>query len=445
VSEPYQRRTNDDGSKFYEHPTRTEEVPGPDGKSTIVRPARYVSVTTALGIVDKPALVFWSANLAARRAMANLPQLLVAAFKEDDCGRSAARTEPLGCGTCAACTERWVALFHHGEKERRAREGSAVHDILEWWTKTGEWVYRPRDSWGEYAPTLEQIAPYLRRLQEFVEDFGLTPESWLICECTVFHHGLKYGGTLDGVVRVYPRTKKSAEFCARIARSQEIPWDKVVAEGVLVVVDCKSSEGEDAKVYVEAVLQLTAYRFAETMIPAKDSLIEMPMLATDGAVVLQVRPDGYRFRPVLTDGRSMKAFRAVLDLHRWHSEWGEYSTQVQAFPKPDDWTWQPQTFERATMPGRGLCGCPLCDDPAEPSCSFGGARPPGPHTREVGVDGEPVAKMAAPRKRPSAAAKKAAKAAEDPPARRSSTIASLTPKMSGTGVRHTIDDADIPF
>src|ERR1041384_8264843 len=102
-------------------------MPGPDGRSTIVRPARYVSVTTALGIVDKPALVFWSANLAARRAMANLSQLLVAAFK-DDCGRAAARTEPLGCGTCAACTERWVALFHHGEKERRAREGSAVHD-----------------------------------------------------------------------------------------------------------------------------------------------------------------------------------------------------------------------------------------------------------------------------------------------------------------------------
>lgn len=404
--EPYQRRTNDDGSKFYEHPTRTEEVPGPDGTSTIVRPARYVSVTTALGVVDKPALVFWSANLAARRAMQNLPRLIADVFK-DDCGRAAARTEPLGCGTCSACTERWVALFHHGEKERRAREGSATHDILEWWTKTGEWVYRPRDSWGEYAPTPEEIAPYMRSLQAFVADFGLTPESWLICECTVFHHGLKYGGTLDGVVVIFPRTKASAEFCARIAHSLDIPWSKVVAEGIRVVVDCKSREGEKAAIYVEAVLQLTGYRFAETMIPAKGSLIEMAMLATDGAVVLQVRPDGYTFRPVLADGRAMAAFRAVLDLHRWHSEWGDYSTQVQAFPKPPDWTWEPPT-----VPG------------AEP------------------------AKKAAAKRAPRGAAKKAAKAAADGATagrQPSATIASMAGKMSQPGARHSIDDGAIPF
>lgn len=382
-AEPAQRRTNDDGSKFYEHPSRTEDVPQPGG-SVLVRPARYVSVTTALGVVNKPSLVFWSANLAAQRAMGNLPKLIGAARREG-CGRARARTEPLGCGECAECVEFWVAIFHHGEKERRAREGSAAHDVLEWWILSGEWRYVPRPDWGEYAPTPDEMAPYLASLQAFIADYGLTPESFLVAECTVFHHVLRYAGTLDAIVEFRPVTKKAAELCARInhqyagTAGSSTPPDAPVR----LVVDLKSREGDGAAVYVEYTLQLGAYRFAETMLPKRASAdMETAMFATDGAAVLQVRPDGYTLRPVVTDGQTLKAWRAVLDLSHWHSTLGELSTQVQAFPKPDGW--KAPTWERATDPTGILCGCPYCDDPNDARCMFApGPRPVGRHTKTV--------------------------------------------------------------
>lgn len=335
MAEPLQRRTDDDGGKYYEHPSRTEQIPEGGGGMVTVRPRRYVSVTTALGVVHKDALMFWSANLAAERAMANLPALIGAA-RIDDCGRSRARTDPPACKVCTACIEAWVALFHVGEKERRGREGSAAHDVFELWIKTGEWRYTPNPDYGEWAPTAEVMAPYIQRLKEFIADYGLSPEDFLAAECTVWNHTFGYAGTLDAIVVIRPVTKKAAEFCARINLPLGLPLDSPVT----VLVDLKSREGEDAAIYPEYTLQLTGYRYAETMTPKFAAAeMERPMIATDAAAILQVRPDGYTFRPVLADGKSMKAFRATLDLYAWESERGAYSTQVQAFPKPDGWKW----------------------------------------------------------------------------------------------------------
>jgi hypothetical protein len=309
---------------------------------------------------------------------------------------------------------------------------------------------------------MEEIQPYLTALQAFIVDFGLTPASWVVCECTVYHHGLKYGGTLDGVVDVKPTTRKAADFCARVGLAAGIAPERLTTGGVRVIVDLKSREGEDAAIYPEYVLQQTGYRFAETMMP-KLGLIEMPMLATDAAVILQVRPDGYTFRPVLADGRTMAAFRAMLDLHRWASEYGEYSTQVQAFPRPAGW--KAPTWERATPPTGGLCGCAYCDDPADGRCMFGGFRPQGPHTRTVDRDGNPVTPTKRPRKaaapidpdapvkpaatRPRGAARKAA-ATTTAGRQSSATIASLTGgaaadtnPMGRPGAM--LRDEDIPF
>ena len=430
MAEPLQRRTADDGGKYYEHPTRTEEVREGGGEMVTIRPARYVSVTTALGVVHKDALVFWSANLAAQRAMENIP-MLIGAARIDDCGRSRARTDPPPCKVCAKCVEAWVALFHVGEKERRGREGSAAHDVLERWILRGDWVYEPRADWGEWAPTQEEMAPYIRRLQEFIQDYGLNPESFLVAECTVYNHTHRYAGTLDAIIVITPVTKKAAEFCARINLPMGTPLDSPVT----VLADLKSREGEDAAIYKESVLQLTGYRYAETMMP-KGAAAEMerPMLATDAAVILQVRPDGYTFRPVIADGKSMKAFRAVLDLHAWESEHGSESTLVRAFPKPDGW--KPPTWERATLATDGtLCPCVGCDDPDDSRClaQHDAVRPVGKHTKTV----KPVkvAKTAvAPRKRAPRAAPGAVPT--------SATMASMAPqRVAGS----EIDPDSIPF
>lgn len=432
MAEPLQRRDYDDGGKYYVHPTRTEEVPQPAG-SVLIRPAQYRSVTTALGIVDKPALKFWAANLAAERSMANLPKLIGAA-RIADCGRARAKSDPPGCKVCAACVEAWVALHHVGETERRSREGSAAHDAFEWWIKTGDWKYVPRPDWGEWAPTPDVMAPYILRLREFIQDYGLNPESFLAAECTVWHHRLKYAGTLDAIVVIRPITKKAAEFCAKINLSLGLPLDTPVTP----LVDLKSREGEDAAIYPEYTLQLTGYRFAETMTPKGGAAeMERPMMSTDAAAILQVRPDGYTFRPVIADGRSMAAFRAALELATWAAEYGPESTLVRAFPRPDGW--KPPTWERATYPDLEvdappyLCKCPGCDDPNDSRCQFGGDRPLGKHTKTV----KPVkaAKAAAaPRKRTPRPAPGAVPV--------SATMASMAPqRIAGSEV----GDGEIPF
>lgn len=444
MTEPAQRRTNDDGSKYYEHPSRTEEVREGGGGMITVRPARYVSVTTALTVCAKPALVYWAANKAAERAMANLPKLIAAA-RIDDCGRARAKSEPHGCKVCAACIEAWVALYHEGEKQRRAREGSAVHDTLDRWVKTGEWAYIPRADWEQYAPTPDEMAPYILTLKTFIADYGLTPESWLIAECTVWHHVLRYAGTLDGVIVIKPITKVAADFCARINAKNELPAD----QPVIVVIDCKSREGDGAAFYKEQPLQLGAYRFAETMTPRRGAgEMEISMLATDGAAVLQIRPDGYTFRPVVTDGNTMKAFRAVLDQYAWDSEHGDESTLVRAFPRPDGW--KPPTWQRATDPTGSLCGCAYCDDPGDSRCMFAGVRPLGRHTKtvpapkpvlppsaKIGVSGgeeKPSPRKRAPRKAPGA---------PSPVGGTSATMASMIDRqrIAGAGV----PDDGIPF
>lgn len=446
MAEPAQRRTDADGRKFYEHPFRTE--PDPD-RPGMQRPAQYLSVTQALDSVNKDALKFWSAGLAARRAMENLPKLLGAVLIPD-CGRAAARTEPYGCSVCEACVQRWVSLFHVGETARRAREGTAAHDVLETWTKTGEWIYRPvltgDPDVDQYVPTQDTMAPYIASLQAFVQDFGLKPESWVVCECTVYHHTLKYAGTLDGIVDIWPVTKKAADFWARIARYGGVPADQPVR----VIIDAKSAEKskEDAAFYPEHSLQQAPYRNAETMLP-KGAAPEMEtaMLATDGAAILQIRPDGCTLRPVMAGGNEMKAFRGVLDLARWELEYGARATQVGTFPLPDGWpTPKNLTWERATPPTGGLCGCAGCDDPADGRCLFGGRRPIGAHTREVDREGAPVAPPVAPvktaRKR---AAKKAAPVPAAAKARTGTPVSPLLGSLAGHRPGGEIRDEDIPF
>jgi hypothetical protein len=481
MAEPAQRRTADDGGKFYEHPTRV------DGTGA---PRRYISVTTALGVIAKPALLHWATKLSARRAMENLPKLIAGARIADECGRTYARTDPPRCGVCVRCVQRWVEIFHIGEKERRAREGSAVHDVIEWWSMTGEIRYKPSEHMFELdgvtrQVTWEQIEPYIQRFEQWVADYGITPESFLVCEATVWHHGDGWGGTTDGILRICPVTAKAARLCARIHAANG-RTGAALDEPVDVVLDNKSREGDQTKreptkkaFYPEYALQSGgAYRHAQTM-TAKLSAFEVDMPKTDGAVILQLRPDGYSFEPVSAGMREYRAFLAALDLFRWQSEHGDASVQVGTFPVPAGWKWPPggptdaammagpPTFERATTPDGKLCGCAACDDPNDPGCLFGGkaCRPPGPHTREVTRDGDPVPpaeappapvkatkRAAAPRKR-AGAAKKAAATAADTPGRPSAAtragaenggiMASLHGKMATPGA--TLADDDIPY
>lgn len=434
MAEPAQRRDDGEGGKFYEHPTRTAL----DGS-----PRQYISVTTALSVVAKPALLYWATKLSARRAMDNLPRLMVAAMgmAGEPCGRTYSRSGDPRCGTCGPCTQRWVEIFHVGEKMRRAREGSAVHDVIEWWSKTGKIHYDPSEHLYEYEGgtlqvTLEQIQPYLDRFGQWVADYGITPESFVTCEATVWHHDDGWAGTLDAILKVTPVTAKAAKLCARVHGSNGRTGGQLDAP-VLLVLDNKSREGADKAFYPEYSLQSGgAYRHGQTM-TAKLGAIEVDMPATHGAAILQLRPDGYNFEPVSSGQREYRAFLAALDLYRWHADHGQASVQVGTFPVPAGWKWEPP---KPTGPQPGRSTFVEREDgasaPYPPAELLSGGESPKPAK---------AAKRAAPAKRTSAAAKKAAAAAADrppttpPPPGTSATLDSMRRAGSDT------PDDGIPF
>lgn len=322
--------TNDDGSRYY---IRTDPATGEE--------QHYWSVTTALSIKDKSGLKRWAAMLAARRAMDNIPKLL-RAQRIEPCERTWHRTEPLGCGECPPCVQKWVQNYHYGESSRRALEGSAVHDGIEAWIKTGvlpnaaTLANLPAAGGGTYIerhPDItKMLPPYLERTEQWIADYGLRPDMFFASEMTVYNHTHRYAGTSDGGLRLEPVNERAARLVARIRGDLR-------DEPVLMLIDCKSREGEDKKLYDDHPLQLAAYRRAETCRPSKAAEREFPMPTTEGALVFQPRPDGYTFEPVSTGEEEFQAFLAALRLHRWTVDHGPASIAVKTYPLPDGWVW----------------------------------------------------------------------------------------------------------
>jgi hypothetical protein len=321
-----ERHTNEDGSRFY---TRVDPATGEEHQ--------YWSVTTALSAKHKEGLKWWSAKIAARRAMDNLPKML-RAQRIDSCGRTWARSEPVRCDECPDCVQRWIELFHVGESERRKHEGSAVHDAVEHWIQHGVWLNAATlaQPYIERHPTIaDMLPPYLERCQEWIDDYGLRRDMFFASEMTVYNHTHRYAGTCDGGIWLEPVNAKAAKLVARIRGDLK-------DERTLVIFDAKSREGEDKVLYDDHPLQLVAYRRAETCKPSRQSLQEFPMPSTAGAVVFQPRPDGYAFEPVVTEEPEFRTFLNYLQAYRWQVERGPASIQVKSFPVPAGFEWPPK-------------------------------------------------------------------------------------------------------
>lgn len=81
----------------------------------------------------------------------------------------------------------------------------------------------------------------------------------------------------------------------------------------------------------EHALQLSAYRRGEVIL--FDDGSEAPLQPTDGGAVLQLRPNGYLFRPVVTDETVYSIFLALLMSASWTFEHGHETVLVRAFPR----------------------------------------------------------------------------------------------------------------
>lgn len=141
------------GGREYVHPLTGRAVP---------------SITTVIKALDKPALVQWSANMAATYAVKNWASL--STLETDD--------------------ERYalIKMAHRRESGRKADLGTAVHDAVDAWC-TG----RSMPAWeAGVAPFMDQFVAFLEHHRpEFVEN-----------EFTVWSNQHGYAGTGDWMARI---------------------------------------------------------------------------------------------------------------------------------------------------------------------------------------------------------------------------------------------------
>lgn len=130
------------------------------------------SVTTLIGILDKPALVPWAAMKVAEAAV---DQHAVWASRLEHEGRDAAID--------------WLkkARFRRGRGRSATALGTAVHKACEHKAITGTW--RAED-WGD-----AELRPFLIQFDRFLDDFQPV---YIAAEVTVFNPEMGYAGTCDG-------------------------------------------------------------------------------------------------------------------------------------------------------------------------------------------------------------------------------------------------------
>src|SRR6185295_9854254 len=103
------------------------------------------------------------------------------------------------------------------------------------------------------------------------------------------------------------------------------------ADRVTVDIDIKTREKEGKQLYVEMPVQLAGYHHAPLLWLPDNS--EVPKPLGDGGAILQLRPDGYHFEPVVVDEATYQAFLSFLAGKRWQMLHGAASIRVDSFPR----------------------------------------------------------------------------------------------------------------
>ncbi|MFJ8785013.1 hypothetical protein [Streptomyces sp. NPDC102476] len=258
---------------------RKAAAPAPTGPDRIPQPSqgwyrvpgtdiKLRRVTTILSQgFPKPQLVFWSANLTAEDAFANLPRLVAASLHPAE--KEAAYD--------------WLRKGHIRKKDERADIGGAVHDVIE------------AKVLGQPIPESflndEEIAPFVDHFLRFVAEWEIEFEA---SEMTVGNFTDGWAGKLDYLFR-----------SRLIARLLKVPAT------TLFVGDTKTGGELDEKgVYPEAGAQMSAYRRAEVAWLRDGTQIPMPKAHHVG-IVLHLRPEGYRPMPLQCGDDVYEAFLHV--------------------------------------------------------------------------------------------------------------------------------------
>ena len=248
---------------------------------------RFWSVTTIIGTLDKPALVYWSADMTAQ-----------AAINDHDIWGPMAAKDP-------AEAHRWLtgARFRKpaGQTRSATELGTAVHAAIEEYTLTG---IRPElDPDDEVIPYLEQFDAWAQRFQ---------PE-YQAAEVTVYHPEYGYAGTCDAFLTV---------------------------DGVRFIADYKTtrksydSKGKPTGPYPEVALQLAAYRYAALaavwrprrveqfrrryyLLSPEEQAAAVPVPEVDTGLVIHLTPEHCTAHPVDCGQGTFDYFLFALEIARW--------------------------------------------------------------------------------------------------------------------------------
>ena len=246
---------------------------------------RMWSVTTIIGALDKPALLYWAAEQTATCAVDQLDTVR-AMVKDGD----------------RADTIKWLrdARFRRPKGERTAAElGTAVHEACEQFALTGT---RP-----EVDP---DVAPFLDQFDRWCQKFSPTYEA---AEVTVYSPRYGYAGTCDAFLSV---------------------------DGVRFIVDYKTSKksydarGKATGPYPEVALQLAAYRHAELaavwrprrmeqfrrryyLLGEAEKAMAVTVPEVDTGLVIHITPEHCDAYPVDCDASVHRSFLYVLEAARW--------------------------------------------------------------------------------------------------------------------------------
>jgi hypothetical protein len=237
---------------------------GPLTKVGLVRDARhryswnggplYPSVTTILGIKDKPALVGWAKRETAACAVRNL-DVLEAMVRS---GGSQAAVD-------------WLKRIPDYARDASADLGSAVH-------AAAEAIAR-----GQSGPVAEEVGPFIAAYRrDFLETFQ---PRFIAVEAMVCSERYEYGGTADAFAEI---------------------------DGEIWLLDYKTGAG----VYPDTALQLGGLARAQFIgYPGDPTQYPVPYATRFG--VVHIRPEGAPLLPVVVDRETVSAFLDARRLYGW--------------------------------------------------------------------------------------------------------------------------------
>lgn len=249
---------------------------------------RFWSITTIIGVLDKPALLYWAAEQTAEAAV-SIAATLAGRIQED--GREN--------------VVKWLrdARFRQVRGQRTATDlGIAVHALLEEYALTG--VLPEGDE--ETRPFLEQFDRWAQKWQP----------KYKAAELTVYSPTYGYAGTADGIMEIGGMT---VNFDYKTSRKS---FD---------------NKGKPSTPYPEVGLQIAAARYAElaaTWRPRKfeqyrrryyalgagEQEAAVPVPEVDGGIVIHITPDHCDAYPVRCDEDVYTAFLYVVEAARYQFE-----------------------------------------------------------------------------------------------------------------------------